>query len=764
MTRDRMMTYSKTLGLVAFLCALSMQAQTLQPNPGERLSPLHAMPRNTNERAALKVGGLNEHFLYNYQPQTLPVVDDFSIDRTQHQWARSTDPNVTLQETFYHLVVGGQHPAVLELSGDPTFLTQVDTTQTDTGVVSTTTLTELPSIETVVFDLSVYPPTSQTLTLWPSYSIYLFEGEPADTTAEPSPDYFQDSLLVYSVAADTRTYTRPDNSTVPLILWQEDAAYVNNTYGDEPPTIGVATFDGMDRTGYPINPDQPTLYGMADSLTSVLIDLTSSPSDSVYLSFFIQPIGRSGDYINVQSTDSLRLEFMSNNDGNWDRIRSWPQTGNVPFRQIMVPIVDPAYLQNNFRMRFVNFASYGGAIDQWHIDYVRLGRNRSYTDTVIPDVSFMEEETTLLDPYTSVPYDKFRDNPSQYMAQYVDILQRNIDDDNHFITWKYYYGVEGELPDSCDSYGNNLSNNANTIYNTSHPIAAGPCNNIYPTPVADAVFYRNEFVLNASPDINQYNDSVVFLQELSNYYSYDDGSAEWGYSLENAPNGKIAYRFDTQGEDSLRAIRMYFDPIFSIDDPTTGNFLITVWSSVIPEAQIYQNISFSTAEFNRWGPDHFVEYDLDETIPVSGTFYVGWTQTSNTRFNLGLDVNRVNNDRMWYNVSGTWLQSGIQGSWMIRPVMVSAVDPFASVPERDEEHTLSIRPNPTNGEFTLDFDGDVVPVTAQVLDAMGREVLRSNIAASRNVDAGGLLPGLYLVRALDTNGSLIDQQRLIIAR
>ena len=48
-------------------------------------------------------------------------------------------------------------------------------------------------------------------------------------------------------------------------------------------------------------------------------------------------------------------------------------------------------------------------------------------------------------------------------------------------------------------------------------------------------------------------------QELSNYYSYDDGSAEWGYSL-NQSGGRIAYRFDTQGDDTLRAVRFSRDP------------------------------------------------------------------------------------------------------------------------------------------------------------------------------------------------------------
>ena len=106
----------------------------------------------------------------------------------------------------------------------------------------------------------------------------------------------------------------------------------------------------------------------------------------------------------------------------------------------------------------------------------------------------------------------------------------------------------------------------------------------------------------------------------------------------------------------------------------------------------------------------------------------------------------------------------MHGSWMLRPVMVSASDPFASVPEVNKQHTMLIRPNPSTGEFILDFERGAAPVTAQVVDAMGREVLRSNIVTTRSMDGNDLLPGLYLVRALNADGAVIDQQRLIIAR
>lgn len=46
------------------------------------------------------------------------------------------------------------------------------------------------------------------------------------------------------------------------------------------------------------------------------------------------------------------------------------------------------YLYNGFQFRFKNYASLTGNNDHWHIDYVRLDKNRSVTDTSISDIAF----------------------------------------------------------------------------------------------------------------------------------------------------------------------------------------------------------------------------------------------------------------------------------------------------------------------------------------------------------------------------------------
>ena len=69
--------------------------------------------------------------------------------------------------------------------------------------------------------------------------------------------------------------------------------------------------------------------------------------------------------------------------------------------------------------------------------------------------------------------------------------------------------------------------------------------------------------------------------------------------------------------------------------------------------------------------DGFTYIPFEAPIPVSGRIYVGFVQQGEDRINIGLDKStNTNPDYLWYKFPNTpWLQSGIQGSLMIRPVL-----------------------------------------------------------------------------------------------
>jgi len=735
----------------------------------ETLVPLHSVPRPDTHVSGLKTGGLNTHFEYLNDTQELPIVDDFSVDRIRHLNSQEGDANVSLTQTIYQLEVGGASTPDMVFRTTPSFHYTVDDGP-DTLIVTQDTI---PATVVIVYDLSVWPVTEQSIYAWPPYNLVDTVGDATTDTLALDPDLVQDSLLVYSVSADPRTYTNPNNGLVPWILWADDDAYVNSTFPVNPPTIGVATLDGMDRTGYPYMINSPNTNGLADHLTSVPINLAYPASDSIYLSFFYEAIGLSGnDQTDELHNDSLRLELYAPDEDHWYQVWSKEQTLPIDaFKQVMIPIKESRYLKPGFKMRFSNDATLGGAVDQWHIDYVRLDRNRNVADTVLKDVAYVYSEAGLLQPYTSVPYAKFVESPASYMAQQVDIEQRNNDTQDKFITWGYGVGSDCGWSATRANYGNNISSNAYTSFNTTHPVNSGANPLVYDVSGCnDAAFLTTKFWTNATPDVCAYNDTMAYTQEISNYYSYDDGTAEAGYGLTGGAGVQLAYRFDTQGTDSLRALRIYFDPVFTYDqtanNPLNGSFLITIWRDLDPNDQnpiIFQNVSYSIPQILDWGPDHFVEYPLDSTVAVSGTFYVGWVQTGDNTMYIGFDKNRDNHNKIFYNVDGDWTGTSHAGSLMIRPVMVAAVDPFAAVPEIAAPETgLTVWPNPASNEFSLRMGDRAQNFDAiEMIDPMGRTVKRWT-GDGNVLSLQGVAPGVYVVRTLARDGRTLGQGRLIV--
>ena len=752
---DRDLNRSTLLkGLSLLLCAVCPFLANAQ---GESLSPLHARP-SANADVGRAKSGLNEVLIYQYLPQSLPIMDDFSVDRTRSLWAQPGDPDVTLTDTYYRLEVAGVSTPDQAFRTDTTYLyTILVQTNPDTII---TTITPNPSTQVTLFDLTVVPPTSSLLTGWPPYTQYDTVGG-GSFQVGVTPDLVQDSLFVYSVAPDTRTYLM-NGSPVPMVLWEEDYVYINGTYPVDPPTIGVATFDGLDRTGFPYRFDQPTAWGPADKMTSVPIDLSGLvPSDSVYLSFLYQPQGLSGDD-QVQPIDSLLLEFYAPIDDAWYLMWWSPYFALAPFENVMVPITDPRFLHNGFRMRYSNRATLSGALDHWHLDYVRLAANRSSTDTVIVDVAYVYPESSLLQTYTSVPFKAFELSPASYMAATVEEEQRNLDVVDKFITWGALSGIEGGPLNNSFGAGNNISGNAASSFPSVHPVASNAPPFLYdPSLSTDAAFWRVKLWTNATPDINRYNDTISFFQELSNYYAYDDGSAEAGYSL-NVSAAKLAYRFDLATPDSLRAIRCYFDPVF--EDPSSGSFLITIWSSLVPPVIIHQNVSFSSPEYRMDGLNKFVEYPLDSTIWVQGTIYVGWVQTTADKLNLGFDKNRNNQDKIFYQVSGPFVNTSYQGSLMLRPVFVTSEDPFLEVPELNTEaDRLTLYPNPASERFNLEWTGATDRnMRVQVIDGSGRVLGDWPFFPGTPVRTGSASAGTYIVRLLDGAGTVLATERIIL--
>ena len=748
------MKQSRTwMAIVACGVGLGAMAQ------GEVLQALSARP--VEGAARMKSDdGVHRYFNYLFDTLRIPLMDDFSIDRTRKRNVTEDDPGVSLDHTRYHLEVGGVSTPGMRYMTDTTYHTVIDASDPPVTV-----RTPLPSVLVTVWDLSVYPPTSTVVEGWPAYNIRdSLSAPPPDTIHIPTPSLVQDSLLVYAVPPAGGTYMM-NNVPTPLILWQEDDVYINGTYPVDPPTIGVATFDGLARTGYPYDFENYTSHGRADKLTSVPIDLEYPASDSIYLSFFYQAKGLSGDTF-PQVIDSLLLEFYAPDEHTWYRSWGIPYVDQAPFQQVLVPITQTRFLKPGFQFRFVNYATLSGSFDHWHLDYVRLGRQRTYNDVRIVDVAWVMPEASILQTYTAIPFNQFQAAPGSAMALQVNERIRNLDINDRLIEYGMIAVNEEGGPFIDVVNGVSPNGNAASIISSTHPINSAPNFFVFDnTASSDVAFHDVRFLAEATPDINLYNDTMRLTQELSNYYAYDDGSAEMGYSL-NSAGAKLAYRFDLVGPDSLRAVRMYFNPIANQPPdpgPWQGSFLLTVWSSLSPEVIQHQNFSFSSPEYRMDGIGKFVEYPLDSAIRVEGTIYVGWVQTNPVKMNLGFDRNRNNRTRIFYKTTGSFQNTSFNGSLMMRPVMVAAEDPWAGSGEEQHPGRLLIFPNPATDAVRIALaDGLVAGLRVECIDATGRIVRNERLNGTAMMRTTDVANGLYVLRVLDQDGRLQAQGRMVV--
>ena len=200
----------------------------------------------------------------------------------------------------------------------------------------------------------------------------------------------------------------PDSS-----LWSDKFVFVNNTFTADQLTQGVATFDLLDHAGR-LYDDAVTWGFRADMLTSRPINLALQPTDNIWLSFLYQP-GGLGDI--PESGDSLTLQFYAPETGTWYPVWKRAGTNIHPFRHVIIPVTDARFLKKGFRFRFTAYGSLTTGAedpamktsgDNWHLDYVRLGKNRHENDTVMHDVAFTLPVRSLLKNHEAMPLKHFR--------------------------------------------------------------------------------------------------------------------------------------------------------------------------------------------------------------------------------------------------------------------------------------------------------------------------------------------------------------------
>ena len=532
-------------------------------------------------------------------------------------------------------------------------------------------------------------------------------------------------------------------------LWRSSSVFVNRSYAINPPTIGVATFDGLDSEGfaYSINISNPE--GYADTLESQSIDLYDY--DSVFFMFYYQPEGI-GDKPEVQ--DSLILEFKDQ-QGGWNRV--WDKEGEdyYEFRKQVLIIDSVKYLHNDFQFRFLNKATLSGNFDHWHIDYIKINNFSNVNDTtVLDDISFVYDCPSFLIRYNEMPWTHFKEGmfTGNELLDTVDVKLRN---NQASINVSYQYNVFLEGIQTAHYPNNGLWRNVSvfdydSIGNFSFVSPAISIdNNVFNSTVSDSTTFIIKHFIETSQNDYKYNDTLYRIQNFYSHFSYDDGIAESAYGI-NVNGAKLAYEFKLNRPDTLRAIQMYFPQM--LDSVNNIPFKLTVWDDINGSGSIiYQEEVLPKHTKNGM----FHTYYLDSVFQILGTFYVGWEQMSNDLLNIGLDKNLYANQYMFYNVGAGWTNSQFPGSWMIRPI-VSQKGLVSNIDEVEKD--IILFPNPANEILNIETASLNNLLFIYNMQGVLVKKLTFNLAAS--ISVSDIAPGLYITYIV--NDKSIISRKLIV--
>lgn len=431
------------------------------------------------------------------------------------------------------------------------------------------------------------------------------------------------------------------------------------------------------------------------------------------------------------------------------------------FKQVLIPITDPQYLRNNFQFRFRNYASldldswssgnivgWASNCDQWHIDYIRLDVDRTAEDLYPNDVAFVSPTTSALTLYQSMPWHQYRasDMASKF---HNDLSNLSSSVKNTFYTYKVLKNNNTNIYTSPVNNENAQPYHTHGLHNYQYHAEPG-INFSYSHDDEDSARFviTHVFRMEGANDEILRNDTCVFEQLFYNYYAYDDGTAEGGYTLLSSsgnPDASLAVQFTLAQPDTLRCIRMWFNR--TLNDENVDYFTLMVWGDNGGRpGEVLYSLESQLPAYNENDYLQFVNYYPEEPIALDGTFYVGFRQTHNTQLNLGFDQDNDARGHFFYKTTNEWRESFYRGAPMIRPVVGKAYD-------HSNIHTVQIAslklyPNPTTGDVHIRGDIDTDDLQYQLYDLCGRLLDAEQIHDGR-IHTGRLVPGMYIVKVLD---------------
>ncbi len=553
--------------------------------------------------------------------------------------------------------------------------------------------------------------------------------------------------------------------------WEVSDVWVNQTWARSPITLGVASFDGLNRFGRPHLGSQFGNDSLGDVLTSLEIDL-STASDSVYLSFYYQA-GGWGEMPGA-GDDSLVLEFYYAPDSNWYSFWQNEDYPNPHWNQVMQAVPD-SFQRSDFRFRIRNYGSKRGALDLWHIDYVRLNDQRRYNDTVLNDVAFTRPHPSLMKDYESIPWWHVNQalNVANRFKPDLRLFYRRNSDPNlprpNRILGEFQIGFQGSIVQQNGAPDGDLDDTHAENVEVRFPVpdtadAGRPRLNFINPPYADEFEFDLMQTYSGGSEIYSSNDTLRRKQVFKNYYAYDDGSAERAYEVRNNRGGFVVQRYDILVNDTLKGLQIYFQPALYDLEEQEFTILMISNASGLPGNIIYESDSVYTAQYTDGNFYHTYLLDTSLVGPVSsGTVFIGIRQQNSDPLSIGYDQNNRGYTSAFYGELDDMYQSFLGGTLMMRPIFRYLPKDLSNTENLVESGSLEVYPNPSSGVIKLHYPRplkDLEQAQLKVFNLNGQELAR--LAPEEEIDLSHLPKGLYLLQLHSTNQQGLWQSKILI--
>jgi len=559
--------------------------------------------------------------------------------------------------------------------------------------------------------------------------------------------------------------------------WLDDNVYINATMAFQPPTVGVATFDGLDKTGTP----RGSGTSRADFLTSSYFSF--DPSDNnLWISFWVENKGYSYP---SNPGDSISLEFKNDN-GDW--VHQIGVDGEnllndefPPFEFYKIEVENTildTFLFDGFQFRFVNNGNTNTIQDTWHLDYVLLDDGEP--DGTMDDMAFTKLPSDILERYSSMPFWHFEENEATELDDSVS------------------YGISNLFPgpDSVQAINSNtlhedimtgLDLGGQFSINEPADFKFPPGANIdFIRPIPSMAFDElkaemetnfagetfveiertyvlipNESETTSFEDILR-NNQVSHTTVFDNYFAYDDGSAEAAVSIASI-GPRAAVRYHANVPDVLHGFSVHFPHYGGAD--TDNLFNIKVWIDLLKPFfvdAVYDSLQgFTTYRFE----------NLDnEPTPIdipAGDFYIGWQNASSLNpVRIGWDRNTPSaKNHQFYSANGSeWFNTADEGAYMIRAIVGNETPGVT----KNEEVTpakfeVTVYPNPAKDQLFFQLpNGNHSDYELSLHAISGQTIFQQRL--SKQLDISDLPSGIYFIRLTDRISQLTQVERVIVQR